>query len=77
MGDASITEATIAAEIAAYLEAEYPDYAAQGYATTREIANQMGLPTDIASKRLARAVQDGKMEMVLDRSRRAWWRVKR
>ena len=47
MGE-SITQDDIAAEIAEYLEAEYPDY----------------------------AVQDGKMEMLLDRSRQAWWRRK-
>jgi hypothetical protein len=71
-----ITEDDIAAEIARYLEAEYPDYAAQGYAKTADIAAQMGLPTEIARKRLLRAVQDGKMEMLLDRSRQAWWRKK-
>lgn len=72
----SITQDDIAAEIAAYLEAEYPDYTAQGYAKTADIAKEMGLPTELARKRLMRAVQDGKMEMILDRSRRAWWRKK-
>ena len=76
MGDTSITTDDIAAEIAKYLEAEYPDYAAQGYAKTAACAAEMGLPTEIARKRLLRAVQDGKMEMLLDRSRQAWWRVK-
>ena len=72
----SITLDEIAAEIAAYLEAEYPDYAAQGYAKTADIAKEMRLPTEIARKRLLRAVQDGKMETLLDRSRQSWWRKK-
>lgn len=72
----SITQDDIAAEIAAYLEAEYPDYTVQGYAKTADIAKEMGLPTELARKRLMRAVQDGKMEMILDRSRLAWWRKK-
>lgn len=76
MADTSITQDDIAAEIAAYLEAEYPDYTAQGYAKTADIAKEMGLPTELARKRLMRAVQDGKMEMILDRSRLAWWRKK-
>ena len=76
MGDTSITTDDIAAEIAKYLEAEYPDYAAQGYAKTAACAKEMDLPTEIARKRLLRAVQDGKMEMILDRSRQAWWRKK-
>ena len=66
----------IAAEIAAYLEAEYPDYAAQGYAKTADIAKESGLQTEIMRKRLLRAVQDGKMVMLLDRGRQAWWRKK-
>jgi len=76
MGDTSITTDDIAAEIARYLDAEYPDYAAQGYAKTADIAAEMGLPTEIARKRLLRAVQDGKMEMILNRSRQALWRKK-
>ena len=76
MGDTSITTDDIAAEIAKYLEAEYPDYAAQGYAKTADIAKESGLQTEIMRKRLIRAVQDGKMEMLLDRSRQAWWRRK-
>jgi hypothetical protein len=71
-----ITQDDIAAEIAAYLEAEYPDYGAQGYAKTADIAKEMRLPTELARKRLLRAVQDGKMETILDRSRQSWWRRK-
>ncbi len=72
-----ITEADIAAEIAAFLEAEYPDYSAQGYATTREIATAWGVGMDKATKKLQRAVEDGLMEKVIDRSRVAWWRLKK
>ena len=72
----SVTEDDIAAEIARYLDAEYPDYAAQGYAKTADIAASWRLPIEKARKRLIRAVQDGKMEMLLDRSRQAWWRKK-
>ncbi len=72
-----ITDADIAAEIAAYLDAEYPDYRAQGYVTTREMAIAWGVTMDKAAKRLQRAVDDGKMEKVIDRSRVAWWRLKK
>ena len=71
-----MTEEGIAAEIAAYLAEEYPDYTAQGYAKTADIAREMNLPTEIARKRLLRAVQDGKAEMILTRSRQAMWRLK-
>lgn len=72
----SITEADIAAEIAAYLDAEYPDYRAQGYVTTRDMATAWGVTIEKANKRLERAYADGLMEKVIDRSRWAWWKKK-
>lgn len=72
-----ITDVDIAAEIAAFLEAEYQDYSAQGYATTREIATAWGVTMDKAKNKLQRAVEDGLMEKVIDRSRVAWWRLKK
>ena len=70
-----ITTDDILAEIAAYLEE--PDYAAQGYRTTADIAAAMSLPQEQARKVLDREHTKGNVEKVIDRSRRAWWRVKK
>lgn len=74
MGAESITQDEITAEIIAYLSE--PDYYAEGWRTTREIAEGMGKDYEYTRQRLEREVKDGRMETLLDRSRRAWWRVK-
>ena len=74
MEDTSITRDDITAEIIAYLSE--PDYYADGWRTTSQIAEGMGSGIEYARKRLEREVKDGRMETLLDKSRRAWWRVK-
>ena len=70
-----ITTDDVLAEIAAYLEE--PDYAAMGYRTTADIAAIMGLAPEKAIKKLNREYVKGNVEKVIDRSRQAWWRLKR
>ena len=65
----------VLAEIANYLEE--PNYTAMGYRMTVDIAESMGLPTEKAIKKLNREHVKGNVEKVVDRSRRAWWRVKK
>lgn len=74
MGAESITQDEITAEIIAYLSE--PDYHAEGWRTTAQIAGSMGKGIEYARKRLEREVKDGRMETLLDKSRKAWWRVK-
>ena len=74
MGAESVTQDEITAEIIAYLSE--PDYYAEGWRTTTQIAEAMGNGIEFARKRLEREVKDGRMETLLDKSRRAWWRVK-
>ena len=69
-----VTQDDIMAEIVAYLDA--PDYYAEGWRTTTQIAEAMAAGIEFARKRLEREVKDGRMETLLDKSRRAWWRVK-
>lgn len=61
----------ITAEIVAYLSE--PDYYAEGWRQTADIAEAMGVKVELAYKRLA---DSGKFDKILDRSRRAWWRKK-
>lgn len=70
MGE-SVTLDEITAEIVAYLSE--PDYYADGWRQTADIAKAMELTMAIAYKRLA---DSGKFDKILDRSRRAWWRLK-
>jgi hypothetical protein len=75
MGDENVGMDDVLAEIAAYLDD--PDYEAQGYRLTSDIAASMGLSSEKARKRLDREHAKGNIEKVIDRSHRAWWRVKR
>ena len=70
MGE-SITQDEILLEIISYLK--QPDYHAEGWRQTADIAKAMGLTMAIAYKRLA---DSGKFDKLIDRSRRAWWRKK-
>ena len=72
--DQGITQDDIAAEIAAYLAV--PDYYADGWRQTGEIAKAHGVSVEKAGKLLEKAVRSGRMEKVKDSSNRAWWRVK-
>lgn len=74
MAHESITQDAILSEIIAYIDR--PDLHAEGWRTTSEIAEAMGLSVGVAAKRLEKALAEGGMEKVLDQSRRAWWRVK-
>ena len=74
MGNESMTAAEIAAEIAAYLDE--PDYAAEGYVSTADIAAVWGISVDTAYRRLNRAYEQGKMDKRVNGSRMAWWKKK-
>lgn len=71
-GDVTVDD--ILEEIANYLNE--PDYYAEGYRTTREIAERVGMSVELMSGRLERAAREGALEKVIDKSRRAWWRLK-
>jgi hypothetical protein len=73
MGEKSVTEDEILAEIIAYLSE--PDYFAEGWRTTRDLSEALGKDYEYTRNRLEREVKAGRMETILDRSRRAWWRV--
>jgi len=73
--DASITEDEITAEIAAYLAVR--DYYAEGWRTTRQLAESKGLTMGKADKLLNKLASAGKFDKLIDPSNRAWWRVKR
>jgi len=73
MGE-SVTQDDIMAEIVAYLDV--PDYYADGWRQTRDIAISKGVSVEKAGKLLEKAVRSGRMEKLLDGSRRAWWRKK-
>jgi hypothetical protein len=70
MGE-SITQDDILSEIISYLK--QPDYHAEGWRQTREIADASGIPVSLAYKRLK---DSGLYDMIKDRSNRAWWRKK-
>ena len=72
--DQGITQDDIMAEIVAYLDV--PDYYADGWRQTRDIAISKGVSVEKAGKLLEKAVRSGRMEKVKDSSNRAWWRVK-
>ena len=69
-----VTVDDILEELAEYLNE--PDYYAEGWRTTRQIAERMGIAVENMINRLEREVRDGTMEKVLDKSRRSWWRKK-
>jgi hypothetical protein len=74
MGE-SITQDEITAEIIAYLSE--PDYYAEGWRTTSWLAREWNKDIEFTRKRLEREVKAGRMGTMLDKSRRAWWRVKK
>ena len=74
MGADSLTIDEITAEIVAYLSE--PDYYAEGWRQTREIADAMGATVSFASKRLERLCASGVFEKVLGKDNKAWWRKK-
>ena len=74
MGNESITAEQITAEIAAYLE--QPDYYAEGWRTTRQIAERQGMTVGKAEKILLKQVSAGKLERIIVGGR-AWWRKKK
>jgi len=74
MEDTGVTQDDIMAEIVAYLDA--PDYYAEGWRTTRQIAESKGIAMAKADKLLNKLVTCGTFEKILDGSNRAWWRVK-
>ena len=73
MGE-SVTKDDILAEIVAYLS--QPDYYAEGWRTTRQIAESKGIAMAKADKLLNKLATCGMFEKILDGSNRAWWRVK-
>lgn len=73
--DATKMQDEITAEIAAYLE--QPDYYAEGWRTTRQLAERQGITMAKADKLLNKLMDAGTFEKMIDPSRRAWWRVKR
>lgn len=64
---------TLAAEIASVLKVT--DYHAQGYATTREVADQLGESVSNTAAKLERAAEDGLIERLQDSRKRLWWRL--
>ncbi|MFA5379278.1 MAG: hypothetical protein WC455_26215 [Dehalococcoidia bacterium] len=70
MGE-GVTQDEILAEIVAYLS--QPDYYAEGWRLTADIAKAMGIKAGLAYKKLS---DSGQYDKLLDRSRRAWWRKK-
>jgi hypothetical protein len=72
--DKGITAEQISAEIAAYLDE--PDYHAEGYVSTAEIAQAWGISVDSAYRRLNRAYEQGRMDKRVNGSRMAWWKKK-
>ena len=78
MGNESVTihpptDEQITAEIAAYLE--QPDYYAEGWRTTRQLAESKGIPMSKADKLLNKLAVAGTLEKMIDGSGRAWWRL--
>jgi len=63
----------LAAEIASVLKVT--DYHAQGYATTREVADQLGESVSNTAAKLERAAEDGLIERLQDSRKRLWWRL--
>ena len=75
MGNEGITIDEITAEIASYLE--IPDNWAEGWRTTRQLAESKGIPMAKADKMLNKLANSGTLEKMIDSSNRAWWRVKK
>ena len=71
-GDVTVDD--ILDEIADYFSE--PDYYAEGYRTTREIAERLGMTVENTIGRLERAAREGVMEKVQDKSKKSWWRMK-
>ena len=65
----------ITAEIASYLE--IPDNWANGWRTTRQLAESKGIPMAKADKLLNKLAVAGTLEKMIDSSNRAWWRVRK
>lgn len=51
------------------------DYHAQGWVTTRDVANQLGESISTTAGRLERAAEQGLVERFLDGRKRLWWRL--
>lgn len=80
MGDEDVTVDDVLAEITEYIIE--PDYTADGWRMTSQIleyAQEQGesIAIEALRKRLERNYQRGKLEKLIDSSRRAWWRLAR
>jgi len=53
------------------------DYHAQGWVTTREVAEQLGESISTTAARLERMYDLGKIKRVKDGKNRLWWRMKK
>ena len=63
----------MAGEIAVLLQ--QVDYHAQGWVTTREVADEAGESVSTTAARLERLYDMGKIERLKDSKSRLWWRM--
>ena len=63
----------LAGEIAELLKEN--DYHAQGWVTTREVADELGESVSTTAARLERMHDMGQIERLKDDKNRLWWRI--